>query len=332
MKQATKRLQDEAKAATRGGTKAIESDCFTARFHFVEDSKEKWIAGPTRRTERRAKADLAKLRQAAQGQATITEGFAAVRQKSRELHQEAEFEAKVAMGIAQYGFVRDAHKVVDSDPESEHEALAGDGAPHGEDGDDWIYDTDFSNPAVVKTLFPAPPPKEPVQPNGAADATAKLKRFAPNTETPAALRVLLEARADPNVLVSEDDPLPLLPEVLNELLVARIDPNQFGRKVPFTPLMCVISRAREEHLKGMVDLLIANGAKYGAEERSRYSLRCDADRIDPIYLQELHRSATVSKPCARSRWECIVYSSVLYLSCVSLHRDDREKPVPANFS
>ena len=50
MKKASKLLQDEAKAATRGGTKAIESDCFTARFHFVEDSKEKWIAGPTRRT------------------------------------------------------------------------------------------------------------------------------------------------------------------------------------------------------------------------------------------------------------------------------------------
>ena len=95
MKQATKRLQDEAKEEPRGGTKAIESDCFTVRYHFVEDSKEKWIAGPTRRTERRAKADLAKLRQAAQGQATITEGFAAVRQKSRELHQEVEFEANV---------------------------------------------------------------------------------------------------------------------------------------------------------------------------------------------------------------------------------------------
>ena len=53
MKLATKRLQDEAKAATRGGIKAVESDCFTARIQFVEDSVEQEIAGPPRRTERR---------------------------------------------------------------------------------------------------------------------------------------------------------------------------------------------------------------------------------------------------------------------------------------
>ena len=114
MKLATKRPQEEAKAALRGGTPAIGSDCFAARIKYVEDSTQKSTSGPPRRTERRAKADLAKLRQAAQAHANITDGFAAMRQKSRELHQEAEFEANVAMGLAQYGFVRDAHKVVDS--------------------------------------------------------------------------------------------------------------------------------------------------------------------------------------------------------------------------
>ena len=78
------------------------------------DSVQEEITGPPRQTERRAKADLAKLRHAAQGQATVMEGIAAMRRKSRELQQEAEFEANVAMGLAQYGFVRDAHKVVDS--------------------------------------------------------------------------------------------------------------------------------------------------------------------------------------------------------------------------
>ena len=110
MKLATKRPQEEAKAALRGGTPAIGSDCFAARIKYVEDSIQKSTSGPPRRTERRAKADLAKLRQAAQAHANIT----AMRQTSRELHQEAEFEANVAMGLAQYGFVRDAHKVVDS--------------------------------------------------------------------------------------------------------------------------------------------------------------------------------------------------------------------------
>ena len=74
MKLATKRLQEAAKAATRGGIKDVDSDCFVARIKFVEDSVEQEIAGPPRRTERRAKADLAKLREAAQGPTTTTEG------------------------------------------------------------------------------------------------------------------------------------------------------------------------------------------------------------------------------------------------------------------
>ena len=118
MKLATKILQDEAKAATRGGIESIGPDRVAARIRF-EDPAEPKIAGPPRRTERRAKADLAKLRQAAQGHVTVKESIAAMRQKSRDLHQEAEFEANVAMGFAQYGLVRDAHKVVDSDPESD---------------------------------------------------------------------------------------------------------------------------------------------------------------------------------------------------------------------
>ena len=146
---AAKRLQADAKAAIRGGTPAVDSDCFAARIQYVEDTLQKSIAGPPRRTERRANADLAKLRQAAQGQATITEGFAVMRAKCRELHQEAEFEANVAMGLAQYGFVREAHKVVDSDPESEPDASAPPPA-QGAEGSDWLYEADFKDPAVVQ--------------------------------------------------------------------------------------------------------------------------------------------------------------------------------------
>ena len=60
-----------------------------------------------------------------------------MRRQSRDLHQEAEFEANVAMGLAQYGFVREAHKVVDSDPESDADAAAPQPAQQAE-GDDWL--------------------------------------------------------------------------------------------------------------------------------------------------------------------------------------------------
>ena len=142
MKAAAKALRDEAKAAaknvraatqatTRGSVQNEGATGHYARIQYLEDSKQREFAGPTRRSERRAEADLAKLRQAAQGHATMKESIAAMRQKSRELHHEAEFEANVALGLAQYGFVRDAHKVVDSDPESDGEAPV-----EAADGDD----------------------------------------------------------------------------------------------------------------------------------------------------------------------------------------------------
>ena len=76
-----------------------------------------------------------------------------MRRKSRELQQEADFEANVAMGLAQYGFVRNAHKVVDSDPESDGDGAGG--------HDDSFEAADFSNPAVVKKFFPPPAPRAP---------------------------------------------------------------------------------------------------------------------------------------------------------------------------
>ena len=136
MKAAAKALRDEAKAAAKNARAVIQATtCGSikqkgitghyARIQYHEDSTEKEISGPCRRSERRARRDLELLRNAASGVADRAGGFAAMHAKNRELHQEAEFEAKVAMGLAQYGFVRDAHKVVDSDPESDGDAAGG---------------------------------------------------------------------------------------------------------------------------------------------------------------------------------------------------------------
>ena len=177
MERIAKRLRDEAKVAMRGGIKTESADRMFARIKLTYDSVHHEINGPPRQAERRAKADLAKLRQAAQGHATMKESIAAMRQKSRELHQEAEFEANVAMGVAQYGLVRDAHKVVDSDPESD--------GPAPVDHDDSFEAADFSDPAVVKKFFPPPAPKPPrAPPRDAADATRQLADFMPSWCSP----------------------------------------------------------------------------------------------------------------------------------------------------
>ena len=96
MQLATKHL---AQAAIRGGVKVKDSERFNARTWYVENSVEKEIAGPHRRTERRAQADLGKLRKAAIGQATIANGFVATRAKCKEVHEEADFEARVAIWV-----------------------------------------------------------------------------------------------------------------------------------------------------------------------------------------------------------------------------------------
>ena len=60
----------------------------------------------------------------------------------------------------------------------------------------------------------------------------------------------------------------------------------------------VISRASQEHLNEMRDVLIEHGAEYGAEKRRRYQSRCGSDDYDPSYLRDFHRSVTYT--CLKS--------------------------------
>ena len=244
------------------------------------------IRGPTRSSRRRAERDLLSIRKASEGHSVWAEAIAAMYAKSRELCQEAEFENNVAMGLAQYGFARDAHKVVDSDPESEGDAAV--------DHDDSFEAADFSNPEVVKKFFPPPPPRPPrAPPTDAADATRQLADFMPNSETPEALRVLLDARADPNLIIATRvyEPEAFIPEFRTAMREFGIGPKP-GQTEELSILMYVMGSAREEHLQEMVDLFRHYGAKYGAKEHHRYLRAREALRCDPIYLRDFHRSAT----------------------------------------
>jgi hypothetical protein len=101
-------------------------------------------------------------------------------------------------------------------------------------------------------------------PRDAAEATARLACFRSSQETPEALSVMLSARADPNVVVGEAD---------------------------ICPLLRVVIFAHKDHVHEMRDLLIDFGATNGEAELKRWKKRLDADRDDPIYLREFHRSA-----------------------------------------
>jgi hypothetical protein len=89
--------------------------------------------------------------------------------KALALLEGAEKEARVAMGIDQYLSQRMAHRVEDSDPETDGD----------DEGDGASDDYDYSDPKVLEKIAPPPVPKQgPTRPpKDADDATARLACF-----------------------------------------------------------------------------------------------------------------------------------------------------------
>ena len=178
--------------------------------------------------------------------------------KALALTEGAEKEARVAMGIDQYLYQRLAHKVEDSDPETDGD----------DEGDGASDDYDYSDPKVLEKTAPPPVPKKgsTQPPRDAADATARLACFRATQETPEALRVLLSARADPNAVAGEGD---------------------------HPPLWRVMRYAHNHHVHDMRDMLIEFGAANGEVELGRWEDRLNIDRCEPKFMREFHRSAVL---------------------------------------
>ena len=89
------------------------------------------------------------------------------------------------------------------------------------------------------------------------------------------LRVLLSARADPNVVAGEGD----LP-----------------------PLWRVMRYAHNQHVHEMRDLLIDFGAANGEVEVERWEERLNIDRFEPIFMRDFHRPAELIfyLPCMKA--------------------------------
>ena len=224
----------------------------------------KRFAGPVAASERRAQIDLDKLRAAGQGKHIQSDGFAAMRAENLELHSEADMENRVAFGAEQYELQRMAHKTEDSDPES------------GGDDDDGYEDpyADIDVKAFVKQLeeqqdkniVQKPPPTD------ANDATVQLACFQPIKEAPEALRAILAARADPNIVVGDS----------------------------LSPLRRVIAFARPRDAAAMRDLLLQHGAAESQFEKQRWHERQAAEGSEAAWLQNFHRSAPTHTQHMRS--------------------------------
>ena len=138
--------------------------------------------------------------------------------------------------------------------------------------DDPFPDYDVSTRAAVERLLAepvcaaacnakAPPPVRPT-PTTTLDATKQLALFRPPIHSMAALRSILEARADPNVVIKPGDQSPL-------------------RKVIWSapPWSCVEMR----------QLLLDHGAKESRDDTKRWQDRRAYDAIEPAYLRNFHK-------------------------------------------
>ena len=173
--------------------------------------------------------------------------------ETRRLQRQQEFEARVAMGVDQYEAQRQAHTVIDSDPETE-----------GDDDGDEIWQ-DFDDPEVLEQwLKPQPLPKKEREepPKNIEEATGRLARFHYIKEEPEALLELLDARADPNFVLGEGD---------------------------ISLLLHAISFSRPENVGKMRDLLLQYGAVEGKRERERWFVRQYTDEHDAEYVRKFHR-------------------------------------------
>ena len=280
------------------------------------------IRGPTRSSRRRAERDLLSIRKASEGHSDWAEAIAAIYAKSRELSQEAEFEANVALGLAQYGFVRDAHKVVDSDLESEGDA------PVGHDAADKCAKRAKANASMHTTKVDLRQEAETEARVAMGINECEAQRLAhtidvEDSDMEAQTEgdddqdgVLAEDFADPKVLDklfpppapkepvrppqdAKDATIQLArfrypfetPSVLTMLLSARADSNVVAKEGDLPPLQTAILLAHPRHVHEFRETLLAFGATNGREERNMWHRRQQRDLIDPIYVAKLRRLA-----------------------------------------
>ena len=173
--------------------------------------------------------------------------------------------------------LHERHVLPDPDPDSESDGgktLKGDkhaGESEETDDDDPFPCYDVSTDEACArlaslTLSGLPVAETPVARSSYtvafdADASAKLARFRPINETVESLRALLEARAEPNVI--------LAPGCLS-------------------PLRNVICFAHKNDVAAMRTVLLENGATEQPDDKERWEIRRRADYNEIAWLKKFH--------------------------------------------
>ena len=225
--QAMKKAADRLKAETdrAAGSIAMADGEYRARFQFKDgEGSSREIYGPCRWDERRAQADLEAIKAAGTNRPTRDDVLEAMDAEAHRIQAHAAFEATVAMAIGQQR-LRERHLELDPDPDSEGEQAHNKRQVREDEADmmqpseptdsendpfpEYDVSTKEARARLLMTPEPQPPKPKLPEPTNAVEATARLVNFLPAREGVEGLQKLLDARADPNVVVGPTEISPL---------------------------------------------------------------------------------------------------------------------------
>jgi len=216
--------------------------------------------------------------------APIRDSLCAFTVQAHRLQHHAAFEAVVAIAAGKQE-LHEKHLHDDPDPDSDEDEprIKQDQQDEGhktnscseeseaeESGDDPFPYFDVSTKEACARLasgsYPgAPaagrPTAAPSPPTNDVEASAKLAKFRPICETVDALRALLEARADPNIVVGAGQ---------------------------LSPLRNVICFGHKKDVAAMRQLLLAHGARESEDDKKRWITRWNCDINEEAWLKRFH--------------------------------------------
>ena len=261
MEAAAKRLKGAS--AAEGGRVETVGDEYRARVRYANTSGgHSQIYGPCRADARRAQADLESMRAKAAHQPARGAYFEAMAKEAHRIQAHAAYEVQVAMAMGKEKHGRQ-HMHADVDSESDQ------GIDYAAAYEEPFPDYDAADPANLERLYTAPPRKKSKKakpPANDIEATRMLADFSPIRSSIDDLRVLLEARADPNATVG------------------------VGNISPLRNVMCF---ARPCDVREMRLLLLDHGAFESRAEKQRWSVRETCDMMEASWLADFHRDDRV---------------------------------------
>ena len=258
------RLQERIQAggeAEVGGVIAVHNG-FRARVQYSESGKPREILGPRRSSEHRAQRDMEMINAAGCDVRGRAERIEAMDKEAHRLQASAAHETMIAMEMGRRQFDRshiqagpDFH-----DDEEDYEASTDDDPlPY------YDVSTREARESLVAASAPAKQPSSASPATNAVEATLQLATYHASPWGLARLRLLLDMRADPNIVIGDKG---------------------------FSPLRTVIVFACVDHVE-MRDVLLSYGARETKEDRESWQRRRLVEKNEAAWLQNRHKDDRV---------------------------------------